>query len=234
MNQENTATPLLTILNHLVDGNSIPMIKAKLIQIYEGKSGTNANGEWSIQNGTLDDGTVQIPVQFMNRDAVPLNWKGRDLILTSYSGGKNGMTGLKAFDDTYKQPHTRKVKVTSTADIVFAEQGQQQQPADNDGGHQSEPQNQGQQEQPPPPVKKKASPLTEVKKTLVQIANLHVLCRISMERVEAPLLKEITGRTMGEGEMQAATSSIFIKADRLGLHNEMPTRPFTAADFPTK
>lgn len=73
--------------------------------------------------------------------------------------------------------------------------------------------------------------LYDCKRSLIQICNLHTLCRIIVERQEAPLVHAVTGRTMSESEMQAATASIFIKADKLGMNSDMPNTPFTTEDF---
>lgn len=247
-----TPTPFDTIQNHLTNGNAIPLIEGTLTNLWERKSGTHSNGDWSIQNGTLSDGNISIPVLFKDRDPVPEALKGQKITIQAKDGSK-GLSGLYAFDDDYKDPPTRKIKVTPTAAIAPVGQGattdgfqSEEQIAREHAALQQENGQPGQQASAPPQqaatpqgqslAQQQAShdPLLEAKKTLVQITNLHVLCRMSLERIEAPLIKEITGRTMSEDEIRAATSSIFIKADKLGLNNEMPTRPFTREDFPAK
>ena len=253
------ATPLDTVQNHLADGNAIPMIRGTLTHLWERKSGKHANGDWSIQNGSITDGQTTMKVLFKDRPEVGQEWKNQEVVITGFVSPTHGLSGVYAIDEDYpKGTITRKLKVTGTGNIEKASD------FDQAGGHpeaQPEPQNYSdgpdeawpdapQQQQAPPqqappqqqatrPPAQRAEPhsatssdLADAKRTLVQIANLHVLCRMAVTRQEAPLLKEITGRDLPEGEIQAATSSLFIKADKIGLHTKMPARPVTAADFP--
>jgi hypothetical protein len=65
--------------------------------------------------------------------------------------------------------------------------------------------------------------MKEAKKALTQIANLHLQCMLVVERYEAKAFHEATGQHMTEAQKQAAIASVFIKAERSGLVDKMPT-----------
>jgi len=219
------------------DGQVLPLIEATLKVIYERKSGTSQRGDWSIQNGVLTDGTNEVPIQLKDRDEMPQSMKGKVLRFEA-SNTQHGLNGVKVFDDTYNGTTTRKLKITPSANVTvadgFADPTPQPEHEPEPQQHQQPPQQHDpapQPEQQQAPAEKAHEELAQAKFTLVQVTNLHVLCRMAIEKQEAPLIKRLTGRDMGEGEMQAATSSLFIKMDRLGMHNKMPRKPFTAQDF---
>ena len=212
----------------LNDGAAITELRLKLLNLWERKEGQGQHGPWSIQNAVFTDGGQEIKAMIKDRDELPKSGIGDWITISSVNGAK-GLSGLYAFDDEYQGNTERKIKITGSAQM------------NRDWDTDKQPAPAALQDSPPtkkqsPPFK--AAPnvdkLTEAKRTLIQITNLHALCRFSVERVESPLIKSVTGRDMNENELQSATSSIFIKADRLGLSLSMPTSPFTAADFPTK
>lgn len=250
-NKENMSNyPSVAEIQSFKDGSSIQKVRLRLVSLFEQKKGQGQHGPWAIQNAVFTDGGQNIKAMIKDRDAFPENWKGEDLIISAVSGNK-GLSGLYAFDDEYQGKTERKIKITGTAKIQVVQQSQDQhqnnQPPANNGGFDSEAdiaaryaaenpglQNPPPQQRPPKKAKPPEDKLLAAKKTLIQVTNLHALCRFSVERVERPLIKSVTGRDMNENELQSATSSVFIKADRLGLSLDMPTRPFTAEDFPTK
>lgn len=66
--------------------------------------------------------------------------------------------------------------------------------------------------------------MTEAKRTIMQIANLHLLSAQAVESYEAPAFKKHTGQDMTESQRQGAIASIFIEACRSGLVRNMPTK----------
>jgi len=243
----------LTQLDACASGQILPMITGKLVNLWERKSGENDRGGWSFQRGYIaaPDGT-KVPLQLKDREELPQSWRDKTITITSKDGQK-GLNGIKVIDEEYNNETQRKLRITPTATITEEHQAaqqqpaqqpaQQHQPADQDGYDRSwddpqHPDNQKRavaQEHQQPTGRTSPSggseKLKDAKRTICQIANLHILCRMAVERQEKPLVKATTGRDMSEGEIQAATSSLFIKADRLGMHAEMPTHPFKAEDF---
>lgn len=224
----------------------IPCIEGTIKSIWPPNTGTNSTGDWSIQRAILEGDGTSIPLQIKDRAELDESkWKGRRIRVTA-SNGPHGMNGLYAIDDEYNGKVTRKLKITPSADIQIMTAGQagrQQNPefehSDNDGPPaQDGPKRQGNWEQPKTQSRPNqqgsgsgAKISTEVRQTIMQITNLHLLCQIAVDRYESKLFKEITGRDMGEQQRQAAASSLFIKADRLGLHCDMPNTPLKAADL---
>lgn len=68
-------------------------------------------------------------------------------------------------------------------------------------------------------------PVREAKQTIMQIANLYLECSLCVQKYVAPSYKRLTGEEMSEAKQQAAASSIFIKADKLGLQTRMSHKP---------
>ena len=227
------------------DGQVLPLVRGTLATLYESKAGTSEHGDWSFQNGAITDGNVTIPVQFKDRDAIPQSLRGKVIEIQAKSTDKHGLTGLKIFDDTYKGKTTRKLRVTQTADVRVVdafddpeERVDHQQQAVAQESQQPTTTHQLADQQQPADKPKKETPeetqakeLNQAKFTLVQVANLHVLCRMAVIKQEVPIIKSLTGTDMSEGEIQSATSSLFIKMDKLGMHNKMPRKPFTPDDF---
>lgn len=240
------ATPFpLNAFSSLGDGQPIACLQGELVKLYPAKSGKNSVGPWSLQNGELQADGVTIPITFKDRDELDQTWKGRVILLTA--SNDKGMKGLYCWDDEKNNVKVRKIKVTPSAslDIIDTsagrgsaaaqqphQQGQQQQ-RDPDGptgnahdnhGHQQQP-NQGGGQGGDPQRKqrsKEEEDFLDARRTIQQLTNLHLLCLLAVERYEAPAFKSLTGRDMPEGQRQAAASSLFIKADKLGLDRFMP------------
>ena len=64
--------------------------------------------------------------------------------------------------------------------------------------------------------------VTEVRKHLMQSANLYVLCVQAVDKAIAPHMPQIAQTSE---QFQAAVSSLFIHATRWRLDEKMPTKP---------
>lgn len=254
--QDKQPFPLNT-LPSMQDGQTIGFIRGVLVKIFPQKSGTHSNGEWSIQNGTIRDASgTEVDLFIKDRREIPQDVKGKTIEITAANSKQHGLTGIKVMDDDFKGNITRKLKITASATIeqvadgvqsTKAPQGAEQEiplesrpdvdwDVEQHGSSHSIAQEQAEfqakmEAERQRKAQQQPDPLHESKLTIVQIANLHVLCRMAVERQEAPLVKKLTGRDMGEQEIQSATASLFIKADKLGMHSRMPTRPFKPEDF---
>jgi hypothetical protein len=101
-------------------GELVPSIQGKVTFVSDLFSGTNASGEWRLQNLGLSDGLTEIKIKITDREMIPADWKGRQVALLCKEGAK-GLTGLRVEEDSYKG-HTRKIlKVTPSAIIQLAE-----------------------------------------------------------------------------------------------------------------
>jgi hypothetical protein len=243
----------LNAIDALADGQPIACIQATVKKLWPRKAGTNSQGEWSIQNGTLRDPVTgaEVAVQIKERPDM-MHLEGKAVVMTAKSD-KGKMTGLYAIDNKVgDKPAVRTIKVTPSCQIEHAGAPMAEQQATErfvdaaPGGWDEQgnlPQTQTlaefQANGPalnPPPVERQPGPTPqrqhppaeidlETRQTIVQIANLHLTCLLAVCRFEAPAYKAATGVDMSEGQMQAAAASIFIKADKLGLHSRMPVSP---------
>lgn len=107
-------------IQQLGDGETVPSVKGRLVVVYDRKTGTNAKGDWSLQNAELQDDTGKIKVQFSGREAMPPNLKNQWVCIQCNDGGK-GLTGIKASDDTYRNQTTRILRVTPSAHIELVD-----------------------------------------------------------------------------------------------------------------
>jgi len=111
--------------------------------------------------------------------------------------------------------------------------GQQQAaPRQQPAPQQSAPQYQAPQQQelapqqPAPQQRQQATPqsnLNEARASIMQIANLHLLCAKAVSQYVAPAFKKATKEEMSESQRQGAIGSIFIESCRSGLVRQMPS-----------
>jgi hypothetical protein len=204
--------------------------EGQITKIFKRSEGENAHGKWSIESVMAKDASgAEIKLMLKDREPCPYG-VGTSIRVEAYKGDK-GYSGLYAEDDDYKGKVTRILRVTPTADLSRVDEApsQRQAPASqpNDGGwdeHEPAPRQAPREparEAPRHDESGKAVTPKEVKLTVLQIANLYLESLLATRYV-AEAYKEKTGMDMSEGQRQACASSIFIKADRLNLHTEMP------------
>ncbi len=227
----------LSAFASLADGQPIAAVQGVLVKLFDQKTGTSSAGAWALQNGEIEADGVTIPITFKDRDPLDKTLKGRTILISS--SNDKGMKGVYCWDDTRNNATVRKIKVTpsATLDIISGGGGhahqnhQQQQPQGgqtsltnppDQGGQGGGQRQQTQAAKPPKDQSKEDADFLEARKTINQIANLHLLCMLAVERYEAEAYKALTSRDMSEGQRQAAVASIFIKADREGLVRYMP------------
>jgi hypothetical protein len=201
--------------------------------------GTNSTGPWSIETFLLKEDSGG-EIKLMLKDADPAGWApGTKLRLEAWKGDK-GFSGLYAADDEYKGEVRRILRATKTCNVTVLNGQQQaapqqqpqhqQQPAQSQPAAQVSTHQQGMHNadvgSPPPKQQTKAAPdsVTEAKRTMMQIANLHLLSAQVVESYEAPAFKKATGQDMTESQRQGAIASIFIESCRSGLVRNMPTK----------
>jgi hypothetical protein len=106
-----------------VDGVPVICTRGKLTKLFPRKAGENSNGPWSIQQGEIMDATGKIDLFIKDRDDVPKEWKGKDILIES-NHTDHGWKGAVTFEDTYKEVTTIKLKITPSATMaLYSEQG---------------------------------------------------------------------------------------------------------------
>ena len=237
----------LNQLAAMADKQTLACVAGTIVSAYQAKRGTNANGEWSIQNVVLkgDDGT-EVTLWMKDREEIQKSAKGQRIILTAHQGDK-GLSGLYIMDDEYNGKTTRKIKVTPSAELSYGVATQQpaaasyQQAQQTGQGlpqqamhpeaaarHEAAAKSWDEPAAQPAPAPTQHAPvdqIVEARRSIMQIANLHLLCAKAVAQYEAPAYKRATGADMTESMQQGACASIFIESCRNGLHRSMPTSP---------
>jgi hypothetical protein len=243
-------TPIAEIFDLNAD-EPVMIVRGTLTKVYQNRTGTNAHGEWSIQGAMLKDSTGEIKIMFKDRQhVIPDTWRGREIVLES-TNGSHGWKGLTAFDDVYNGKTTRVLKVTGTASVGLADESgqddtpppQQQRkqapaPAPAPARRQQDaPPQQQQQRQEPPPQRQQQQPpnaedaaakaahdLKEVKRRIVQDANLYAQCFGAVVSIIAPQMSA-HGLDIDPIGAQKITTVLFIQAQRRDDAKFMPRSP---------
>ena len=164
------------------------------------------------------------------------DWKGKAIIIEAKKGDK-GFTGCYAMDDTYKGKTTRKIKVTPTAEVSFADEvpaaaALPQKPAPT-------PTQAVQKPAAPAPATTHAAPAKPAQKNAgpadpvaakayavamaIQIANLQLLCLNTVNSYVAVRYEDTTGVKMPAEERHAWAMNLMIQMERENMHMQMPT-----------
>lgn len=243
-------TPIPQILD-MPDGATVYLVHGRIKTVQKRHTGTVSKGPrtgepWAIQNLTIEYNGATIDVMVNDReDEIPKSWQGRMVRLEAYHGEK-GWSGLYAFDDTYKNKTTRKLKVTGTGEVALLDgEPAVEGSAPSEQHYQQQPQRQAPQQQSPqqPPAQRQAHPqqrqqppaddaaaaaaneklrLREAKAKATQIANLQLLCLNRVADYVAPRFKERSGRELSMQEIHALGMNMTIEMMRAGEHWKMP------------
>ena len=232
---ENQPFPFAAIKS-CADKQPLACIEGTLTALYGRKTGTNSQGEWSIQNGEIAADGIKYPIFIKDRDELPSGLKNEKIRISSYSGQK-GISGLYVMDDSHNGTTTRKIKITPTANIEqvavsspSSPQPQPDQPSDNDGGWPDENSLQQPAQQPAqkPAQKPAREPgVVKAKKVMMQLANCQILAAAAVVKVVAPKIKDLTGNGMTEEKLGNMITSLTLESWRKGLHCELPERPLS-------
>lgn len=234
------------IIRAFPDKTPIPQFEGKVIKVHPRKTGTNSRGEWSMQRVVLRDRNGE-EITALLTEHEEFAFRTGEIVVLACKVGDKGSTGVYVHDDTYNDKTERQIKVTATGriDLVATEEtAPAPAPDRNQGrGRRNDDPDQGEDytwstEQAPPrdagndhQTARDKTDVRAAKKTLVQIVNLHTLCVLAVDRVEAPLVEGATGAPMSDSQRQAAVASVFIKAERSGLVDKMPAAPFKPEDI---
>ncbi len=122
------------------DGDQPKAVRARLKSVFKRREGESNGRAYSFEDFELDDGAKSIKCQLANHPAFDRKWIGRDIYFEAHKGEK-GWTGLYIVDEKWTPKDSdeerifRKLKVTATAKISLASDGE----SDNDGGNVVQP-----------------------------------------------------------------------------------------------
>ena len=234
-------TPIAEIFE-LDHKETVTLTRGTLTKLFPRKAGESSAGPWSIQKGEITDGKTTIAVMFKDREEVPQSWRHRDILIECHKGEK-GFSGVYAEDDNYKGTVTRILKVTKTGEVSITDGSApaEPQPAAASADYREAWPDAPESIEPAPVRRRDPEPhvarthdpdrrIKDAKASIMQIANLHLICSLSVKRFEVSEYKRRTGEDMPESFQQGAIGSIFIQATRAGLHNTMPTHPLRDDD----
>lgn len=126
----------------LPHGTKLEAMRGKITKVNAIKRGhTDAHGDWSLQNVTLQDSTGTITLVLKNRQEIGADWQGCTVLIEAQKDGKNKLSGLETEDHEYNGNTTRRVLVRGACTI-----GDGSEVPDQHGG-----QGQGNQGTAPPP-----------------------------------------------------------------------------------
>lgn len=195
-----------------------------LKKLFEPKTGTNSNGEWSIQHGTIEKDGASIDLFIKDRPAIAQAWRGREIIIEAHKGDK-GWSGVYAYDDTYKGKTTRKIKITPTGQVALTGDAPAAEPPPSKTPAQHTP---AQPKPAAPPNIAAAQPgsrakIKEAVAAATQIANMQLLSLNTVENYVAPRFKKKSGRELTVDEKHAWAMNMTIQLCRDNMQWAMPT-----------
>lgn len=210
----------LTIVDalKLEHNEAVPSISGTIEKVWDYKTGEGEYGPWSFQNFTMKDGTGKIKCVLSNREEVtPSRAEGRNVFMQCIESKKHGLTGLKIEDKAFKSKDGSSVKekalkITGSAEVIFVQddpnivEDRTKKIADDSCSI-----------HPEPTAVQRYSGLSDAKKSINQHANLYLQCYMTVETMIVPEVKRLTGRDLDSAQKQAASSSLFITADRKGM-----------------
>ena len=186
-------------------------------------SGGEGDKQYKFQNATLTQDGSSIRIVFSNRDDVPQDFVGQQIVAKTRKNDK-GLYGLKRKTGReYQGERPPEIWVYAGAELSVSD-------GINEGGNSTGTTAEIQPSNPETNTTTSTEPDGWSKKTkqkYVQMANCMSLCYDAALFV-AKTQKEKNDYEMTEGQVQAIASSFFIKSDRNGLVDTMPQSPFNS------
>ncbi len=214
MNNELRRVPLEEI-ESLSNGEAIPSVEGKIVDVYERKHGENAYGEWSFQDATISDGTTVAKIKAQNlHDLSEL--KGRSVVIECSQTKKHGLTGVSKLVEDYNNLHYHKIKLTGSCKIREKEDERDEIPGLPTI---SKP------ELPEPYVR---SPVDKAREEAMMCANGMLICLEAALYVAKAWQKKHEDGDVGTWNIlsiehfQAICSTFFIHLDRTGAIASLP------------
>lgn len=198
-----------------MSGMPIPRITGKIKVLFDRKTGTNDNGEWSMESGIMVDGEDEIKFTLSGCPKLPYS-KGETVVFRCKEG-KKGLTGVKIKTDEYKGKNEPVVWVTPSSVICSGSEETDDIPMEFDKSGESMTATEARSAPKANVEPKKAIPadgVQEVKKRVMQYVNLRYITDeaadfICQGSISADLKKDVS-------------SCFFIQGIRDGLHLKLP------------
>ena len=177
-------------------------------------SGGEGDKKYKFQNATLTQDGSSIRIVFSSRDDVPQDLVGQQIIAKSRKNDK-GLYGLKRKKGREYQGQTPpEIWVFAGAELSVSGSSPSSESAVSQPSTQSQASSGGSYE--------------DAKKSFVKMGNTMSMCYDAALWVSEKQ-KVKNGFEMTEAQVQAIASSFFIKADRNGIVERMPSTPIEAA-----
>ncbi len=202
---------------------NVPSVRGKVKEIYKPSTGSSDKGEWSFQNLVIVDESGQIKVKLKDREPLPLDYKGR-VILISCKEGDKGLSGVKIKEDEYRGKIDKVLWVTPSATIDRVEGSAPAAPQQAQAnGHVEQPKSEAPKQNgngngQPDSVK-------HVRHSLNRMANLYLHCMEAGNYVRSQW-EAAHQVKMSEEQFQACVSSLYIQGSRDNLYDGLPIGSF--------
>jgi hypothetical protein len=222
----------LSEIKGMEDDMPVTGLKGKIAKVWKWRNGKDGEREWSFQDVELTDGEVTVTVTLKNREQLAESWKGKQVHILAKHGEK-GWTGLRTKFDDYKKKNvvlmTPSAEIVATANLMdSAPTGAVEQPPEEDGdlAPQRPPAR-------PAPAQRTAAQATTAGQTdsyrqaralAGKCLNAHKIA-IDAAINWAGYVATKHGVTVPFDQVCTHATSIFIKLDRAGVVEELPTGP---------
>lgn len=224
-------------------GEKVPSTKGKIKKVFPRNEGTNAYGNWSIQNVEITEAGATVKVKLFDFEEIPKTWENRMVYVQSAEGDK-GIKGVEVAQDKYKwiegQPIKKLIEVKQIAGATFtlddsatgspapaaspAQPAHAPAPEASGASPGSQTTSRTATEHPTQP----SMPLDEARRHVAeasQAINRNVMGFALVMRGVDYLQKKRTegGKAMTPEQFQGTCTTIFIQLSRAGLIDALPT-----------
>lgn len=196
-------------------GQVIPRIEAKVLKVYDRKTGVGQYGEWSLQNAEIQDSTGKMKVVF-SQVGSQSSLEGRTVVFKSMAS-KHVLKGVQAQENDYKGNVTVELKVTNAALIVGSDEEQNVSQVESSTR---------------PPMDSRITPLIDEKPSHEALKQGVALVRNRMTQIaglyslsyKTALIVKQANMAIKDEEVKDIATTLFIQASREGLADKMPVR----------
>jgi len=198
----------------LEDKTAIDQVGAKLIKLFERRTGTNKYGNWSIQNGVLTDGHVTVNVSFRNRSEIPQDLVGQYIVITAADKNRSKV-GLRKESDQNGNP----VVVADARAVITVDAGMD----DSNPDLVPSPQAQAPQQQPAAQKPAQIDAFAEARKEAARLATALIIGFDAAAYV-AEQVKAKHNFQLDSEQLSKLAVHISIHLERVGATSELPTK----------
>jgi hypothetical protein len=110
------------------DGFCPPEVSAKIVKVWDRKSGTNETGDWSFQNVDVEQNGVKATLKLKNLPQFPTTREGQSVTVRAHKSDKHGLIGVKTETREYNGKNYKSIVITPSAKWDWGSNGQVTQP----------------------------------------------------------------------------------------------------------